>query len=203
MEYFDPHQIIVGGGLVNVQATRDKTSFVIHPAFGYQGPSFAVSTLHISRQSDTYRGREQMYGGIIIYARNNETDWYTANGTHCKSGHVVIMQTDTGAFKNLQAAWPNEPGKVHGVIYKKAFGESCSGINVVGEGFGIINGEFMKTSGVFNPAYDNYHDSSSLMNQDSARYVEAVVNSWKDAGPNGLPNLEYSVQELSAKIEGR
>ena len=75
----------IDGGLANVRPTKDRTSFAVHPALGY-GPSFTVSTLHISCQSDTYRGSEKKYGGIIIYARNGETDWRTANGTHCKSG---------------------------------------------------------------------------------------------------------------------
>lgn len=195
MENVDPCQIFVGGGLANVRPTRDRTSFVVHPARG-SGPSFTVSSLHISPQSDKYRGTEQMYGGIIIYARDGATDWSTANGTHYKSGYVVIMQTDTKAFKDVQAEWRNEPGRVHGIIYRKAFGESCKGMKVVGEGFGIMNGEFKINSGAFNPADDDYHDSSSLMNHDSARYVEAVVNIWKQAGPNFPKKQNYSVKEL-------
>ena len=185
----------IDGGLANVRPTKDRTSFVVHPARG-NGSSFTVSTLHISCQSDTYRGSEQKYGGIIIYSRNGETDWYTANNTHCKSGYVVIIQTDTEAFKDLQASWPREPGQVHGIIYRKAFGESCKGLKVVGEGFGVINGEFKIISGAFNPTDDDYHDKSSLMNQDSARYVEAVVNIWKRAGPNFPARQNYSVLEL-------
>ena len=196
MANFGPNQIIVGGGLANVQPTRDQTSFVVHPAHGY-GPSFTVRTLHISCQSDTYRGSERKYGGIIIYTRNGVTNWRTANDTHCKSGYVVIMQTDTEVFKDLQAAWPHEPGQVHGIIYRKAFGESCKGLKVVGEGFGIMNGVFKIISGAFNPADDNYHDNSSSMNPDSARYVEAVVNIWKDAGPNFPAKQNYSVKELN------
>ena len=34
--------------------------------------------------------------------RNGETDWYTANGTHCNTGYVVIMRTDTIEFAELQ-----------------------------------------------------------------------------------------------------
>ena len=94
----------IDGGLANVRPTKDRTSFDVLPAHGY-GLSFTVSTLHISCESDTYRGSERKYGGIIIYSRNGETDWRTANGTHCKSGYVVIIQTDTKAFKDLQAAW--------------------------------------------------------------------------------------------------
>ncbi|XP_020617504.1 uncharacterized protein LOC110055453 isoform X1 [Orbicella faveolata] len=186
----------IDGGLANVRPARDRTSFVVCPAHGC-GPSFTVRTLHISCKSDTYRGSEQQYGGIIIYSRNGATDWRTANDTHCKSGYVVIMQTDTKAFKDLQAAWSYEPGKVHGIIYRKAFGESCKGKKVVGEGFGIMNGELKIISGAFNPADDDYHDNSSLMNQDSARYVEAVVNIWKSAGPNFPEKQNYSVKELS------
>jgi len=178
-----------------VRPSRDESSFDIYPAHS-SGPRFTVETLHISCKSDTYRGSKHKYGGIIIYARNGETDWYTANNSHCKSGYVVVMQTDTKAFKDLQAAWSNEPGKVHGIIYREAFGESCKGMNVVGEGFGIMNGKFKIISGVFNPADDDYHDNSSLMNQDSARYVEAVVNIWKRAGPNFPARKNYSVYEL-------
>ena len=185
----------IDGGLANVRPTKDGTSFVVYPAQGY-GPSFTVSTLHISCKSDTYHGSEQKYGGIIIYARNGQTDWRTENSTHCKSGYVVIMQTDTKAFKDLQASWSYEPGQVHGIIYKKAFGESCKDLKVVGEGFGIMNGKFKIISGVFNPADDNYHDNSSYMNQDSARYVEAVVNIWKRAGPSFPEKQNYSVKEL-------
>ena len=178
-----------------VRCTGDGSSFDVYAAQG-SGPSFTVKTLHISSKSDTYRGSDYKYGGIIIYARNGETDWYTANNTHCKSGYVVIMQTDTKAFKDLQATWPDEPGIVHGIMYREAFGESFKGMKVVGEGFAIMNGEFKINSGAFNPVDDDYHDNSSLMNQDSARYVEAVVNIWKRAGPNFPEKQNYSVKEL-------
>ena len=179
----------------NVRPARDRSSFDVYPANDC-GPSFTVNTIHISCQSDTYLGSGHKYGGIILYARNGQTDWYTANGTHCKSGYVVIMQTDTREFEELQGRWYNEPGQVHGVIYRKAFGESCKGMKVVGEGFGIMNGGFKIISGVFNPADDEYHDNSSLMNEDSARCVEAVVNIWKGAGPNFPSKQNYSVKEL-------
>ena len=100
----DDEDYEIDGGLAKVRPTQDRTSFVVCPAQGY-GPSFTVSTLHISCKSDTYRGSEQKFGGVIIYSRNGQTDWRTANNTHCKSGYVVIMQTDTKDFKDLQAAW--------------------------------------------------------------------------------------------------
>ena len=100
--------------------------------------NFTVKTLNLSCKSDAYQRREHKYGGIIIYGRNGQGDWRTANGTHCMSGYVVIMQTDTTAFKDLQTKW-NEPGKVHGIIYRKAFGESLKDpeVTAVGEGFGL------------------------------------------------------------------
>ena len=184
-------------GAANIRHAKDRSSFDVCPSSPSSGPSFTVKTLHISGQSDKYRGSDHKYGGIIIYARNGQTDWKTPNGTHCKSGYVVILQTDTKAFEELDAKWPHEPGQVHGIIYRKAFGESCKGIKVVGEGFGIIDGEFKIISGAFNPADDEYHDNSSFMNKDSARYVEAVVNIWKRAGPNFPARQNYIVEELA------
>ena len=178
----------------NVRHGADGSSFDVY-SHG-SGPSFTVTTIHISCQSDTYRGNDYKYGGIIIYARNAQTDWYTANGTHCKSGYLVIKRTDTSEFEELKKKW-HEPGIVHGTIYRKAFGESCNDVTVVGEGFGIMNGTFEIKSGAFNLAHgDNYHDSSDLMNKDSARYVEAVVNIWKSAEPNFPRCQNYSVREL-------
>ena len=179
----------------NVRPSRDGSSFDVYPANGC-GPTFTVKTLHISCKSDTYRGSEHKYGGIILYARNAEIDWYTANNTHCKSGYVVIKRTDTKEFQEKQNRW-DEKGRVHGTIYKIAFGESCNDVTVIGEGFGIIDGKFKTTSGAFNPADgDDYHDNTKYMHPDSARYVEALVNIWKRAGTNFPACQNYSVKEL-------
>jgi len=180
-----------------VRPSRDESSFDVYPAHG-SGPQFTVKTLRISCKSDTYRGSEHKYGGIIIYARKGETDWHTANNTHCKSGYVVITRTDTKEFKEKQKM-SRERGKVHGTIYRNAFGESCDdrGVKpVVGEGFGIIDGRFKTTSGAFNPADDDYHDSTVYMHPDSAQYVKALVDIWKRAGPNFPEKQNYSVKEL-------
>lgn len=76
-------------------------------------------------------------------------------------------------------------------------------MTIVGEGFGIIEGQFKTTSGVFNPTHgDDYHDNTVYKHPDSARYVEALVNIWKRAGPN-FPKKEnhiYSVKKLSDYI---
>ena len=85
----------------------------------------------------------------------------------------------------LQKKWLSEPGRVHGIIYRPAFGESLNDVKAVGKGFGIIDGEFKITSGALNPSHgDDYHDNGALMNEDSARFVGALVKIWKDAGPN-------------------
>ena len=68
-----------------------------------------------------------------------------------------------------------------------AFGESGDdhNVKVVGEGFGIIGGKFKTASGAFNPVHgDDYHDRTVYMRPDSVRYVEALVDVWKRAGPN-------------------
>lgn len=180
-------------------------AFDVYPTHG-SGPIFKVETLHISSKSDTYCGKDRKYGGIIIYGLSSlrsslpsrPREWHTANGTHCKSGYVVIIQTDTSEFQELQNKWSSEPGRVHGVIYRKAFGESLNDVKAVGEGFGIIDDEFKITSGALNPARgDDYHDDSPLMNEDSARYVGALVKIWKDAGPNFPARQNYTVKELA------
>ena len=182
-------------GASNARPSRDGSSFSVHPAHD-GGPFFTVPTLHISCKSDTYHGSHHKYGGIIIYARNSETDWYTANRTHCKSGYVVIMRTDTEEFQEKQNRW-GERGRVHGTIYRITFGESCDDVKIVGEGFGIIGGQFKTTSGAFNPAHgDDYHDNTVYMHPDSARHVKALVDIWKCAGPNFPGKQNYSVKEL-------
>lgn len=87
-------------GAANVKPSGDGSSFSVSPLTdGCKLPSINVSTFHISCKSDTYREGKLKYGGIIIYARNGQTDWYTKNNTHCKSGYVVIMRTDTEEFQ--------------------------------------------------------------------------------------------------------
>ena len=75
----------------------------------------------------------------------------------------------------------NEPSQVHGIIYREAFGESCNNVNVVGEGFGIINGEFLTKSFVFNSSNDDYHNDSWEMHAHSTKCVRKVVEWWKKA----------------------
>ena len=53
---------------------------------------------------------------------------------------------------------------IHGIIYRKAFGESCKYENVVKEGFGIIEGKLKIFSGAFNLAKGNdlYQDDRAV-----------------------------------------
>jgi len=88
-----------------------------------------------------------------------------------------------------------EPGKVHGIIYRKAFKESCKDVNVVGEGFEIMDGEFKTISGAFNPVDDDYHDSSWKMAPKSTHCVKKVVEWWKSVGPNFLHCRNHKVKE--------
>ena len=181
-----------------VDESSDGCSFDVYSAH-HSGPSFTIEKLHISCNSDPYSGPKHKYGGIIIYARNGETDWYTANNTHCKSGYVVIMRTDTEEFKKKQNKWrERERGAVHGTIYRIAFGESCDDATVIGEGFGIIDGEFKIKSGAFNPAHDDdYHDDTVYMHPRSAEHVETLVDIWQRAAPHFPQKKNYSVKELA------
>ena len=101
-------------------------------------------------------------------------------------------------WKSSLKKWSSEPVRVHGVIYRKAFGESLNDVKAVGEGFGIIDDEFKITSGALNPARgDDYHDDSPLMNEDSARFFGALVKIWKDTGPNFPARQNYTEKELA------
>ena len=182
------------GGAAHVKKQQD--SFSVGPLGSNEGEVFHIYTIHISSKSDPYCKSEFNYGGIIIYAmekRKGKGEWLTGKG---KSGYVVIMQTNTEKFNKLKKIWPNEPGKVHGIIFRRAFGKSCNEVNVVGEGFSIMSGKFKIISGVFNPSHgDNYHDDSWKMHSVSAECVEKVVEEWKGAG-RIFRGKNYSVKSL-------
>lgn len=115
------------------------------------------------------------------------------------------MQTDTQEFKELQKKW-KEPGIVHGIIYKKAFGESCNvtqksescTADVVGEGFEIINGKFGTVSRAFNLRDDGdiFHDDSPEMSKLSAKCVQNLVKWWMRAKSDFRNQLNHSVKSL-------
>lgn len=201
--------------MVSVALDSEGEHFTVLPPSGNER-RFEVRTIHISCKSTPYSESRHKYGGIIIYGRNGSDDWYTANGTHCKSGYVVIMQTDTEEFQELQKKWPNEPGKVHGIIYRKAFGESFNKVSVVGEGFGIIDGELKTISNTFHPYLEDKHHShpdkdpssdncervdSLEMHPESKKGVEKVVEWWKKAGSNFLERQNHAVKSLVSPDE--
>lgn len=174
------------GGAAHVKKQQD--SFSVGPQGSNEGKVFHIHTIHISSKSDPYLDDEDKkynYGGIIIYAckGEGEKEWRPILRKNAGIGYVVIMETDSVKFKGLQTKWPNEPGKVHGIIFRKALGKSCKKMNVVGEGFSIMSGRFETTSGVFNPSHgDVFHDESLNMHSVSAECVEKVVEKWKKAG---------------------
>jgi hypothetical protein len=157
-----------------------------------------VCSMHISCKSDTYRpGRN--YGGIIIYQYNGKLEWRTANNTHCKTGYIVIQDTDSENVKEWKSS---EAGVVHGAVYRNAFGESVNDANVVGEGFAIRNGEakveeFKVNSGVFNnPKESIHHDHRKRMHELSEHCVRKIVEYWKTAGPCWIRRRNFEVKEL-------
>ena len=137
-----------------------------------------VRTMHLSCKSDTYQSGHK-YGGVIIYQYNDKSDWRTANGTHCKSGYVVIQDTDS---ENVRKWTGKEPGAVHGAVYRSAFGESVREAHVVGEGFSYRN-KFEMVSRSFNkPENSKYHDKSKDLSKASAHCVRKIVDHWKEGG---------------------
>ena len=159
--------------------------------------SIDVETMHISCKSDTYKSGHN-YGGIIIYQYNGKSEWRTANNTHCKSGYIVIQDTDSENVKQ----WIKEPGKVHGAVFRNAFGESVTKANVVGEGFAVRNGEsnvekFEINSSVFNnPKYSIHHDHRRRMHELSEHCVGKIVEYWKTAGPRWVRQRNFEVKQL-------
>ena len=98
-------------------------------------PFFSVETIHISSKSDAYLGTDNRYAGVIIYSCDGKSEWQTTNGTRCKSGYVVIMDTNAKKLKPYQQ---QGPGLVHGAVYRRAFGEECTARNVMAEGFSVM-----------------------------------------------------------------
>ncbi|CAB4037353.1 Hypothetical predicted protein [Paramuricea clavata] len=157
-----------------------------------------VETMHISCKSDTYQPGHN-YGGIMIYQYDGKSEWRTENNTHCETGYIVIQDTDS---ENVKQWIGKEPGKVHGAVYKNAFGEAVKA-EVVGEGFSIQNGifsifdKFEKKSGVFNsPKNSEYHDNNPDMHKVSEHCVRKIVKYWKSAGPSWVRQRNFEVEEL-------
>lgn len=188
---------------VETPTTGTPNHFKVCPQVGEKGESFRVETIHISKKSDPYQGKEHQYGGIIIYARRRGRHWYKPQD---KGGYVVIKRTDTKEFKKLQEE-SKEPGIVHGIIYKEAFGESCNvtqesescTADVVGEGFEIMEGnKFGTVSRAFNLRGDGdiYHDDRNEMSKLSAKCVENLVKWWMRAKSDFRNQLDHSVESL-------
>ena len=69
-------------------------------------------------------------------------------------------------------------------------------MTAVGEGFGIMQGRFETISGALNPARDGYHDTTRVLHEFSEKYVRALVEIWKNAGPGFPARKNYDLKEL-------
>ena len=74
-----------------------------------------------------------------------------------------------------------EQGKVHGAVYRSAFGESIRDHAVEGAGFSIQNGEFVAVSRVFNTPSGG-SASQETMTLAVKETLITAVNEWKAAG---------------------
>jgi hypothetical protein len=153
-----------------------------------------LETIHISCKSDIYLGRYYNYGGVIIYQYDDMSEWRTVNNTRCKTGYIVIQDTDS---ENVKKWIGKEPGAVHGAVYRNAFGESVNEAEVVGEGFAIRNGKFEMCSSVFNnPKGSSFHDHRRRMHELSEHCVRKVVEYWKTAGPCRIRERNFEIKHL-------
>jgi hypothetical protein len=183
---------LFGGHLA---APPEKDQLVIFPTT--YNNQILVKTMHISCQSDIYQPGHN-YGGVIIYQYNDKAEWRTANNTHCKSGYIVIQDTDS---ENVKQWMCKEPGVVHGAVYRNAFGESVNDAEVVGEGFAIRNDKLVETfeinSSVFNnPPGSVFHDDRRRMHELSEYCVRKIVEYWKTAGPCWVSQRNFEVKQL-------
>ena len=187
------------GGII--VTSPNKEEFISSPVPSESGsqhrPSFSVETIHISCQSDSYEGTDNRYAGVIIYSCDGKSEWQTANGTRCKTGFLVIMDTETEKVKKFQQY---SPGQVHGAVYRSAFGEECTARHVNAEGFSVMKGEFKINSGVFNPAKDDYHDDKRSMHPVSAGCIEKVIEFWKNAGKDYHSCRNFAVKDLLSDL---
>ena len=157
-------------------------------------PFFSVETIHISCKSDAYQGTDYCYAGVIIYSCDGKSEWQTTNGTRCKSGYVVIMDTNAKKLKPYQQ---QGPGLVHGAVYRRAFGEECTARNVMAEGFSVMKGVFKLNSGVFNQPQDLHHAGvKRSLHQLSARYIKEVVDHWMYAGDHFCRCRDFMVKDF-------
>ena len=142
-------------------------------------PQIPVTTLHLSCASDVYDGTSKNYAGFVLYSHNGQTSW-TLNGKKCKSGYIVIQDTDSSNVQRYRAA--GSPGVVHGAVYRNVFGEDI-GKSTVGEGFAVMDGEMKWNSYTFNAPRDSvYHDHCKDISQVARDNIEKVLQEWKDAG---------------------
>ena len=185
-----------GGRFIVHLDTKDE--IIIIPS-SHDKEGVYVRTMHISCQSDTYQPGHN-YGGVIIYQYKGKSEWRTANNIHCKSGYIVIQDTDSKSVKKWMG---KEPGMVHGAVYRNAFGESVNDAEVVGEGFAIRKNEELEiTSSVFNnPPNSAFHDFDRKMHRFSEHCIRKVVECWKTAGPCWIEQRNFEVKQLLADLD--
>ena len=195
--------LTTGGGFFGgiIVTSPNNEEFISSPVPSESGsqhcPSFSVETIHISCKSDAYQGTDYSYAGVIIYSCDGKLEWQTANGSRCKSGYLVIMDTGTEKVKKYQG---ENPGLVHGAVYRSAFGEECTTRHVNAEGFSIIKGEFKINSGVFNPAKDGYHDDKRFMHPVSTGCIEKAIEFWKNARKDYHSCRNFTVKNLLSDL---
>lgn len=148
-------------------------SYTIVSCGGVSLPEIPVTTLHLSCASHVYRDHSKNYAGFVLYSHNDQTSWML-NRRKCKSGYIVIQDTDSFGVRRYLGT---SPGVVHGAVYKNVFGEDI-GERTVGEGFSVMGGVTKWNSYTFNAHDDYYHDSRKGISQVAQENIEIVLNDW-------------------------
>jgi hypothetical protein len=83
-----------GGGAAEITLTERGAVFYPYcfPVANSDRPPIIVHTAHISCRSDMHRSGVNK-AGFIMYSYNDQFDFYL-NGNHCKSGYILIKETD-------------------------------------------------------------------------------------------------------------
>ena len=148
-----------------------------------------IESYHVSCKSyrpKTLNDAEENLGGLVLYAKDGKTDWYS-NGVHCKTGYIILKKTSKEKVKGEWEIYNEKDelehiecsvGMVHGKIYKSIFNELPTTANVTGSGFARVNGKWKYNSISFNSKDDKYHTDHKTMKELEAKWVQKAMENW-------------------------
>ena len=133
-----------------------------------------VTSMHVSCKSDTfsYYSCGPNLAGIVLYNDGyGRTDWY-CNGIHCKSGYIILKNSDKSSFKGISGE-----GQVHGAVYKSVFEQNIPS-KMVGGCFARYKNEWKYNGNTFNARNNGYTDGSHSMHSLEIDAVKTAVQNY-------------------------